>query len=178
MGKVQQRYAVVQKLLLLEECHCLRQVHGLSLCGTVAELGVPICLLLKWTKELPRLQTHARSKKHAITPRGIDQLHPIKDELLMWIFSQREQGLSIGNTVILLKSSGMLRDTFGAKSRVAWLKAVVRFMRKHNYFYRQKRNKATHNPQEVYQEAQEFLEFTCLLLHGPHCDRHWIFNID
>jgi hypothetical protein len=62
-------------------------VHGLSLRGAAVELGVPICLLLKWTKELPRLQAHARLKKHAITPRGIDQLHPIKDELLMWIFS-------------------------------------------------------------------------------------------
>ncbi len=53
----------------------------------------------------------------------------------MWIFSQREQGLSIQNTVILSKASGMLRDTFGAKSRVAWLKVVARFMRKHNYVY-------------------------------------------
>jgi hypothetical protein len=153
-GKVQQRYAVVLKLLLLEDCHRLWQVHaGLSLHGAAAELGMPVCLLLKWTKELPRLQTHARSKKHAITPIGIDQLHPIKDELLMWIFLQCEQGLSIQNTVILLKASGMLRDTFGAKSRVARLKAVARFMRKHNYVYPQKTNKATCNPQEVYQEA-------------------------
>ncbi len=153
-------------------------MHGLSLCGAAVELGVPVCLLLKWTKELPRLQTHARSKKHAITPSGIDQLHPIEDELLMWIFSRREQGLSIQNTVILLKASGMLRDTFGAKSRVAWLKAVAHFMHKHNYVYCQKMNKATRNPQEVYQEAQEFLEFTCPLLHGPHCNRRWIFNMD
>jgi hypothetical protein len=54
-----------------------------SLSCAAAELGVPVCLLLKWTKELPRLQTHARSKKRAITPSGIDQLHPIEDELLM-----------------------------------------------------------------------------------------------
>jgi hypothetical protein len=139
---------------------------------------VPICLLLKWMKELPRLQAHARLKKRAITPRGIDQLHPIKNELLMWIFSQREQGLSIRNTVILLKVFKMLRDTFGAKSRVARLKAVARFMRKHNYVYPQKTNEATRNLQEVYQEAQEFLDFTRLLLHGPHRNRHWIFNMD
>ena len=95
------------------------------------------------------LQAHIRSKKHAITPRGKDQLHPIEDELLMWIFSRREQGLSIRNTVILVKVSGMLRDTFGSKSRVACLKAVLRFMCKHNYVYRQKTNEATRNLQEV-----------------------------
>jgi hypothetical protein len=81
LGKVRQRYAVIQKLLLLEEC--LQQVHGLSLHRAAADLGVPICFLSKWTKELPRLQAHARSKKRAITPKGKDQLHPIEDELLM-----------------------------------------------------------------------------------------------
>jgi hypothetical protein len=132
---------------------------------------VPVCLLLKWTKEFSRLQAHARLKKHAITPRGKDQLHHIEDELLMWIFSWCEQGLSIRNTMILLKASGMLRDTFGAKSRIAWLKGVAHFMRKDNYVYRQKTNKVMHVPQEVYTEAHEFLEFTCLLLLGP--DRNW-----
>ncbi len=34
------------------------------------------------------------------------------------------------------------------------------------------------NLQEVYQEAQEFLEFTRPLIHGPHRDQHWIFNMD
>jgi hypothetical protein len=120
------------KLLLLEECTCLQQEHGLSLHGAAAELGVPFCLLLKWTKEILRLQAHARLKKIAITARGKDQLHPIEDVLLMWIFARREQGLSVRNTILLLKVSGMLRDTFGAKSRNAWLKAVACFMRKHN----------------------------------------------
>jgi hypothetical protein len=153
-------------------------VHGLSLHQAAVDLDVPVCLLSKWTKDLPRLQLHDRSKKHAITPRGKDQLHTIKDELLMWIFSWHEQGLSIWNTVVLLKASGILRGTFGAKSRIAWLNAVARFMRKHNYVYRRKTNKATRAPQEVYAEAQEFLEFTCPLFLGPHRDRHWIFNMD
>jgi hypothetical protein len=39
-------------------------------------------------------------------------------------------------------------------------------------------NKATRNLQEVYQEVREFLEFTRMLLHGPNCDRHWIFSMD
>jgi hypothetical protein len=72
----------------------------------------------------------------------------------------------------------MLRDTFGAKSRVAWLKAVARFMCKHNYVYCQKANKAIRNLQEVYQEAQEFLDFSCPILHGLHRNRRWIFHMD
>jgi hypothetical protein len=51
-------------------------------------------------------------------------------------------------------------------------------MRKHNYVYRNKTNKATHAPQEVSDEVWEFLDFTHPLLLGPHCNRCCIFNMD
>ncbi len=54
----------------------------------------------------------------------------------------------------------------------------MRFMRKHNYVMRTKTNEAMRVPQELAQEVREFLEFTCPLLFGPHCDRRWIFNMD
>jgi hypothetical protein len=54
----------------------------------------------------------------------------------------------------------------------------MRFMRTHNYVYCNNTNEATRAPQEIYDEVWEFLEFTCPLLLGPHCDRRWIFNMD
>jgi hypothetical protein len=57
MGKVRKLYAVVQKLYLLEEAYHLRQESNLSLCGAVAELGVPHSLLVNWTKDLARFQS-------------------------------------------------------------------------------------------------------------------------
>ncbi len=51
-------------------------------------------------------------------------------------------------------------------------------MRKHKYMYRTRANKAMRAPQEVCDKAQQFLEFTQLLLLGPHCNRCWIFNMD
>jgi hypothetical protein len=51
-------------------------------------------------------------------------------------------------------------------------------MRKHKYVYRTRTNEATRAPQEICDEAREFLEFTHPLLIGPHRDRHWIFNMD
>jgi hypothetical protein len=96
----------------------------------------------------------------------------------MWIFAQNEQGLSIRNSIVLLRASGMLQNTFSTKSRKAWLKAVVHFIHKHNYIYSQKKNKATNALQEVYKEAWEFFKFTHPLLLGPHCNRHLIFNME
>jgi hypothetical protein len=89
----------------------------------------------------------------------------------MFIFSQREQGINDKHTLVRLKASLMLPNTFGTNCYEACMKAVMRLLRKYNYLYCQKTNKATHAPKEVCDEAQEFLEFSCPLLLGPHRDR-------
>ncbi len=61
MRKVYKRYAVVQKLSLLEEAYRLRQDSNLSLRGAAAELGVCHTLLMRWTKDLACLQSTPRS---------------------------------------------------------------------------------------------------------------------
>jgi hypothetical protein len=177
MGKVRNRYAVVQMLCLLEETDRLRQESNLSLRGAAAELGVRHSRLVKWTKDLPHLQSNPRSKKWSSFSGPNRQHRPIKNELLMWIFSQREQGISIKNTLVRLKAPSMLQNSFGAKSIEARFKAVMCFMRKRKYAYRQT-TKMMRAPQEVCDEAREFMELTRPLLLGPHRDRCWIFNLD
>ena len=178
MGKVRKRYAIIEKIMLLNEVKRIHQEGNLSLQGVAAEIGVNHCLLVKWTKELPKLQAHARLNKLAIIDGPNGQLHPIEEELLMWMFAKHEQGIQIRHSIIALRASSMLRTIFGSKLMNAKILAIVRFMQKHNYVYCQKMNKATHAPQEVYDEAHEFLDNTCPLLHGLHHDRQWIFNMD
>jgi hypothetical protein len=131
-GKVRKRYAVVQKLCLLEEAYCPRQESNLSLHGTAAVLGMRHSLLMKWTKDLAHLQSTPWSKKQSILDGPNGQLHPIEHELLMIIFSQREQGINVKHTLVRLKASLMLPNTFGAKGYKAHIKVVMCFMRKHN----------------------------------------------
>jgi hypothetical protein len=74
----------------------------------------------------------------------------------------------------------MLWNSFGTKSIGAHFRAVTHFMCKHKYMYCQNtsKNKATRVPQGVLDGAREFLELTHPLLLGPHCNWHWIFNMD
>jgi hypothetical protein len=127
-------------------------------------------------KDLAHLQSTPRSKKWSGFDGPKGQLHPIEHELLMFIFSQREQGINIKHTPICLKASLLLLNTFSAKGYETCLKVVMRFMCKHKYMYCTQTNKATRAPQEVCDEAREFLEFTRPLLIGPHSNRHRIFN--
>jgi hypothetical protein len=177
-GKVRKRYAVVQKLSLLEEAYCLRQESNVSLQGVAAVLGVRHSLLVKWMKDLAHLQSTPWSKKLSSYDGPKGQLHPIEHELLMFIFSQCEQGINVKHTLVCLKAPLLLLNTFGAKGYEACLRAIMRFMRKHNYMLRAKTNEATPVPQEVAQEVREFLEFTRPLLFGPHRNRRLISNMD
>ena len=54
-GRVRRRYAVRQKLQLLEECNRLRRVENLSLRGAAAAMSIPHTVLVRWTKARPRL---------------------------------------------------------------------------------------------------------------------------
>ena len=57
-------------------------------------------------------------------------------------------------------------------------KAVQRFMRKHKYVYHQRTNEATRAPQEVMDEAMDFIIETRPLLVGAHRDPRYIWNMD
>ena len=177
-GKVRKRYAIVKKIMLLDEVEQIHQEGNLSLQGAAAEIEVNLCLLVKWTKELPKLQAHTRLNKLAVVDGPNGQLHPIEEELLMWMFAKHEQGIQIRHSIIALRASLMLQTTFGSKSMNAKIHVVTRFMRKHNYKYCQKTNEAMRAPQEVFEEVHDFVDNVCPLLHGLHHNRWWIFNMD
>ena len=163
-GKVWKWYAIIEKIMLLDE---VKQIHwegNLSLQGAAAEIRVNHCLLVKWMKELPKLQAHARSNKLVVVDGPNGQLHPIEEELLMWMFAKREQGIQIRHSIVALRASSMLWTTFGSKLINLKINAITCFMQKHNYVYRQKTNKAMCAPQEVYDPTQDILGITRKLL--------------
>jgi hypothetical protein len=69
-------------------------------------------------------------------------------------------------------------NSFQDKGFAARLAAETRFFAKYNFVYRTKTNEATKSPAEVYKEATAFMDRSCPSLHGPHRNKHWIWNMD
>jgi len=181
-GKTRKRYALFQKIMLVEESDRLRVEQNLSIRRAGEVLGVPFQLLSKWGREAARLRAASQAKRRACNRKAVidgpaSQLESVEDELLQFIFSKREQGVNVKHTFVA-RASGMLSKTFGVKSFNAKLKSVARFMKKHNYVYRRVTNEAQRSIKEVSDEAMAFLEEAHLLLVGPHRDMRWIFNMD
>ena len=180
-GRVRRRYAVCQKLQLLEECNRLRRVENLSLRGAAAAMIIPHTVLVRWTKARPR-QIASLGRMKAICEGPVGQLDCIREELLQWIFARHEQGIAVTMPHVLYKASSIPRhkqeDAFKDKGFEARLGAVTRFLAKYDFVYRTKANEATRSPAEVYEEATTFMARSRPSLRGPHCNKRWIWNMD
>ena len=158
-GKVRKRYAVHQKLQLLEECSRLQRSAKHSVRSAAAAMGVSHVLLVKWYQDRPRFEASlGKSKSICDGPTG--QLDCIKEELLQWIFSRREQGIAVTMSHVVYKATSILSHLqedggggFKDNGFTARLSAVTRFLAKFDFVYRTKTNEATTSPAEVYKEA-------------------------
>jgi hypothetical protein len=70
-------------------------------------------------------QKKIRKSIFDVTP---SQLEPIKEDLFMWIFMRREQGLAVTMQHIVLKAWALLKDCFAGKSLEARYKAPCAFL--------------------------------------------------
>jgi hypothetical protein len=86
-GKVRKRYAVRQKLQLLEECSRLQRSAKHSVRSAASAMGVSHALLVRWYQDRPRIEA-SLGKSKAICDGPTGQLDCIKEELLQWIFAR------------------------------------------------------------------------------------------
>ena len=178
-GGARKRYSVRQKLQILKECSRLRREDNLSLRGAAALVGIAHSLLVKWTKDVPRLTAYRRERdkgKKSINDGPTGQLDCIKDDLLLWIFARRKQGIAVTKSHIVYKASAMLLHqdhAFKDKSFEARFKTVSCWLSKYEFVYRTKTNEATRAPHEVCEEATSFMAFYCPSLRGTHHTHSW-----
>ena len=131
-GKSRRRYAVRQKLQLLEECNRLQRTWKYSIRSAADEMGIPHCILVKWYQDRSRFEASLGNSK-AICEGPEGQLHRIKEEILQWIFARREQGIVVTMSNVVYKATSILHHqeddaAFKDNGFTARLSAVTRFL--------------------------------------------------
>ena len=120
----------------------MQEHEGLSLRRAALRLGVEKSTLSDWKKLLSDgtpLLSGMRKKSSHDGPLG--QFAHIENELLLFIFELREQGMAVSSLMIVIKAS-ILCAQFAAKSRVAKYAAVWRFVKAHSLVYRMGTNES------------------------------------
>ncbi len=82
------------------------------------------------------------------------------------------------STLSIIVVVSNLSTDFGEKDFVARCSAVKRFVRAYSLVYRMGTHLCQRKQDEVEAEASDYMRLICTLLFGPHCDRHFILNMD
>ncbi len=139
---------------------------------------------MKWKKQqgtdpndpfVALIQTSKNKKAAHAGPLG--QLKAVEDPLLRHIFELCEQGVTVSTFQVVVRAS-QLSPTFGAKHFVARCSAVKRFVCAHSFVYRMGTHLSQRKPEEVVEEAQDYMRLIRPFLIGSHCDLHFIINMD
>ncbi len=118
----------------------------------------------------------AKNKKAAHAgPLG--QLKAIKEPLLRHIFELREQEVAVSTFEVVVKAS-QLCPTFGAKHFVARCSTVKCFVCTHSLVYRMGTHLSQRKPEEVEEEAKDYMRLIRLFLIGRHHDLRFVINMD
>ncbi len=123
--------------------------------------------------ELDRRALIKKSSHHG--PKS--QLKCIKDELLLYVFEMRETGMQVDYLLVLLKAASLLQSFHAQPFNAQWL-AVKCFMKRHSYTYRLGTHESQCPPEEVANKARVWMDHTCPLVMGPHCDLRYVINKD
>ena len=105
------------------------------------------------------------------------QLKPLEDTLPRHIFEQCKQGITM-HTFDLVITASFLSPRLNAKHFAARCSTVKQFMCANMLVYRLGTHESHRKPDDVVTEALDYMNLMRPLLEGPHCDRHFILNMD
>ncbi len=175
------RYTAWRKLALLTMAKRLQDKEGISLCKSAERVQVSASLLVKWEERFSLgnnpIKALLKTKKKSIHPGPLHQLKPLEEALLKYIFEKRKQGIKISTLAIVVVASN-LSTKFGKKNFFVSCSAVKRFVKAHSLVYRMGMHLCQRKLEEVEVEASNYMRLIRTLLFSPHCDQHFILNMD
>lgn len=176
-GKIRVRYPARRKLAIISAVRRIMDEMKSSLREASSTIPIHHTLVAKWAKESAILLDVIKSKKKSRHPGPDGQLRPIEDDLLRFIFELREMGMPVNMLMVVIKAS-TLSSEFSAKSMKARFSAARWFVKHHSLTYRMGTHESQRHPDEVKEEAQDFLSEMKKKVVGPHRDKRFIINMD
>ena len=177
-----QYYSIHQKLsmvIVLEQ----RLQDQVSVHAVARDLGVDPSQLRRWKKQKNVLEELLLNRsRRSVAARSVHSgrkscLAGIENELLMFIFQSREQGLAVSVRMVLTRAC-QLSDNFRQKTTRAKECAMRRFIKSHGIVHRVHTHQSQKNHNEVRGEAEDWIQQMRPMLVGANRDPRFILNMD
>ena len=180
MSAPRRTYTMGKKLEMVKEAvECMENGHSLR--ATASHLNIDPSQLRRWIEIADKLEDVIKKKGCAtsLTTHAGRQscLKNIEDDLLMFIFECREQGMCVSVRTVALKACE-LDNSFHRKSDRAKDQSICRFVKAHGLVHRVHTHESQRPPHEVANEATDFIVRIRPLLRGMFSHEDWIINMD
>ena len=169
-----QRHTASFKLLVLEEVQ--RREDKESLRAIAHSFGLDPRQIRAWRAQTEQLKA-VNSNACSVNLGRPSSLQGVQEDLLEWMFEQRECGFALSVRMVNLKAQA-LDNNFRRKSDRAKDQAIRRFLKAHRYSIRVGTHEAQRSPSEVRADALNFLVSLRPTLIEPGRSQHFILNMD
>ncbi|KAG7364517.1 DDE superfamily endonuclease [Nitzschia inconspicua] len=169
------RYNIGQKLKLLDEFETLRQ-QGYSRRKAAASLGVQPIQIRKWTHNRPVMQQCPRKKK-SICKGRLSALKHLEQPLIGWCLDQRAEGIPVTYALLQIRA-GQLDEEFRQRPEKSQYHMIRALCRANEIVLRCVTHQSQRRPQDVADEALEFLVVERPIVGAPGVNLDVVLNMD
>ena len=131
------RYSVREKLAILKKVERMVEDDKVSLRTAAGLFYLSPSQITRWRKMERQLTEYTSKKAKAMNagPKSKFGEEGFENELLKWIFEEREKGVAVTNLSMLIVACPLSRN-FKAKMFLAQYSAIERFVKKYSLVYR------------------------------------------
>ena len=153
-----------------------RLAEGHSIRSICTGLSIQPSQYRRWKKSEERLRA-ANPKARSLSYGGRSDLEEMENDLLIWIFELREQGMAVSIGMIAMKACELDRD-FRNRTEHARYQCARRFTIAHRFAVQIKTHESQRPLAEVAEEARSFVESMKPIVSEARRDKRWIINMD
>lgn len=169
------RFTNAHKLALITQARG-RLTQGDSIRGISRDFQIQPQQLRNWLKKERILRVSKKTQKGAYRRRG-GCLKEFEEPLMEWFFALRESGVPVNIRAMVLKA-GSFDPEFARKSWEARYQALQRLLKANCVAIRVGTRLSQRDPQEMADEAREFVAYMRGELSGPEINQDYVINMD
>jgi hypothetical protein len=174
--RIRRNYSAGEKLLLLRAVDQLKAQHKWSTHRTCVELKIQQKQYNEWSQKIQELMAKKPSAK-SLHPGPIPFLAPVENQLIEWLFEQRQQGIGVSLRMMSDQAQDIM-PSFASKSEHTCYVAISRMVKRHGFSLRRSTHESQKDPALVIDAAKDYISHMVPYMASPLSNKDYIINMD
>jgi transposase len=180
LASKRRRFSIRERMAIIRRVERLMVTTGMSRPEACKEVNIHPTMHLRWTKRRDEMMEQKNPGARAMCVGRPSCLEACKDDLLRFIFENREQGMAVSVAMVMRKAKQIIPAEFGVKTKCAQYHSALRFVRSQGLVFRLGTNESQRAPAETAAEALDYIMNVARpkVFNQPGRHQDFILNMD